>query len=217
VKRLHNTTGPVAEFYEPLIGIVPFKNLTRKLFPSLTSLFMHPVSISEEGNKSDAFAIRQYTKLTARGSDKLLALSFYPLNLSSYKKILISPPLLRKEVFQQDVFEGDHILVYLLNSGYMQDIINWHKDHPEIELHCFTDSATVKGKWHFDETLCFHSLDDQKFLQYMASAKALVTTAGLKVLKPCISANQCDGSVKGILNNGAMQRWRQQVPHMPIL
>ncbi len=170
-------------FYEPLIGLSSvFKKLDTKIISIAHQfIYMHPeFQFPDEGNKSDAFAIKQYTKLIAKGSDKLLALSFYPLNLSSYNKVLISPPLLRKEVFQQEVFEGDHILVYLLNSGYMQDIINWHKDHPEITLHCFTDSATVKGKWHFDETLCFHSLDDQKFLQYMASAKALVTTAGFE-------------------------------------
>lgn len=170
-------------FYEPLIGICSmFKKLNTKVISAAHQyIYLHPsFQFPEGGSKSDQLAIKFYTKLTAKGSEKLLALSFYPLDPSSFRQIKICPPLLRKEVFQQEVFAGNHILVYLLNSGYMQDIISWHKEHPEVELHCFTDSATVKGKWRFDETLCFHSLDDQKFLHFMANAKALVTTAGFE-------------------------------------
>jgi len=47
-------------------------------------------------------------------------------------------------------------------------------------LHCFTDSKAVKGKWRYDDTLCFHSLDDKKFLTMMASCKGLVCTAGFE-------------------------------------
>lgn len=170
-------------FYEPLIGCCSFfQPLPTKIISAAHQyIYLHPsFHFPEDGSKSDRFAIKLYTKLTAIGSEKLLALSFYPLSPASHQNIAICPPLLRKEVFQQEVFEGNHILVYLLNSGYMQDIINWHKAHPDVELHCFTDSATVKGKWRFDETLCFHSLDDQKFLHFMANAKALVTTAGFE-------------------------------------
>ena len=170
-------------FYEPLIGLCSFfKKFDCKIVSIAHQyIYLHPsFSFPEDGNRREAYIIKQYTKLTAKGSDHLLALSFYPVAPTNYKNITVCPPLLRKDVFQQEVFGGNHILAYLLNSGYMQEIINWHKQHPEVELHCFTDSATVKGKWHYDETLCFHSLDDQKFLHYMANAKALVTTAGFE-------------------------------------
>jgi uncharacterized protein (TIGR00661 family) len=170
-------------FYEPLIGLGSF---FKPIHPNIVSvahqfIYLHPqFQFPEGGSKSDAMAIKQYTRLTAKGSAKLIALSFYPLQQQIYKNIIISPPLLRKEVFEQELFEGNHILVYLLNSGYMQDIIEWNKKNPGVELHCFTDSATVKGKWQYNETLCFHSLDDKKFLRYMANSKALVTTAGFE-------------------------------------
>ncbi|TWI81575.1 uncharacterized protein (TIGR00661 family) [Lacibacter cauensis] len=170
-------------FYEPLIGVCSlFKKFDCKIVSIAHQyIYLHPsFSFPKEASKREAYTIKQYTKLTAKGSDHLLALSFYPLTAATQKNITVCPPLLRKDVFQQEVFGGDHILAYLLNSGYMQEIISWHKEHPEVELHCFTDSATVKGRWHYDETLCFHSLDDQKFLHYMANAKALVTTAGFE-------------------------------------
>lgn len=170
-------------FYEPLIGLCSsFNKLnTRIISVAHQFIYLHPEFEFPKGSsKKESYAIKKYTELTAKGSDKLLALSFYPLHQQVYKNITITPPLLRKEVAEQELFHGNHILVYILNAGYMQDIINWHKEHPETELHCFTDSKTVKGKWRFDDTLCFHSLDDRKFLHFMADAKALVTTAGFE-------------------------------------
>ena len=114
------------------------------------------------------------------GADALLALSFYPLPPSDNSKLKVLPPLLRKDVFEQEIHQQPFILAYVLNAGYMQDIINWHKLHPEEELHCFTDSKAVKGKWRYDDTLCFHSLDDKKFLAMMASCRGLVCTAGFE-------------------------------------
>lgn len=170
-------------FYEPLIGLCSLFNKlnTRIISIAHQFIYLHPEFEFPKGsNRKESYSIKKYTELTAKGSVKLLALSFYPLQHQQYKNIIVCPPLLRKEVAEQEVFHGNHILVYILNAGYMQDIINWHKEHPDTELHCFTDSKSVKGKWRFDDTLCFHSLDDRKFLHFMADAKALVTTAGFE-------------------------------------
>ncbi|MFN4285458.1 MAG: glycosyltransferase family protein [Lacibacter sp.] len=170
-------------FFEPLTG---FCNLFRKLPVPVVSIahqyiYLHPrFQFPKGAPQKDKWAIRTFTRLTAAGSNSLLALSFYPLSQQRHKRVIISPPLLRKEVAEQECFNGNHILVYLLNAGYMQDVIAWHRQHPQVELHCFTDSPTVKGKWQHSENLYFHSLDDQKFLRYMANARALVTTAGFE-------------------------------------
>ncbi|MBY0478142.1 MAG: hypothetical protein K2Q24_10885 [Chitinophagaceae bacterium] len=185
IREVVDTYKPdlLLNFYEPLIGLC---SVFKKLNTDIVSVahqfvYLHPeFAFPDCGNKTDRYVIKKYTELTAKGSAKLIALSFYPLEQQRYKNIIVSPPLLRKEVFEQTVFNGNHILVYILNSGYMQDIINWHKSNPEHILHCFTDSKTVKGKWHYDETLCFHSLNDHTFLHFMANAKALVTTAGFE-------------------------------------
>ena len=170
-------------FYEPLVGIRYFvKRLPVKIVSIAHQyLYLHPGFEFPEGSPAkEKWAIRQYTRLTAAGADALLALSFYPMARPVYKNIQVCPPLLRQEATKQELFEGDHLLVYLVNSGYMQEVINWHKKNPHILIHCFTDSATVKVRWHYQENLFFHSLDDQKFLRFMATAKGLVTTAGFE-------------------------------------
>ncbi len=170
-------------FYEPLIGIAA---LTKTIETKIISvahqyLYLHPeFSFPEGSSRKNIWMIKRYTQLTSYKSDALVALSFYPVKTTVYNNIYVSPPLLRNEVKQQEVFQGKHLLIYLVNAGYMKNIIRWHKDHPQYEVHCFTDSSAIKGKWQYHENLYFHSLDDRKFLYYMANAMALVTTAGFE-------------------------------------
>jgi uncharacterized protein (TIGR00661 family) len=144
-------------------------------------IYLHPDFVFPKGsNRRDEWLVKLYTKITAYGSNRLLALSFYPLERMIYNRVKICPPLLRSEISQQEVFNGKYILVYLVNAGYMKNIISWQKENPDTEIHCFTDSPAVKGKWQYAEGLYFHSLDDRKFLYYMANAAALATTAGFE-------------------------------------
>jgi uncharacterized protein (TIGR00661 family) len=170
-------------FYEPLIGISSF---FQKLPVKIVSIahqyiYLHPeFQFPANSPAKEKWILKNYSALTGKGSDALLALSFYPMQQNRLGSLTVMPPLLRKEVFEQDVFNGRHLLVYLLNAGYKNDIIEWHRQHPEQEIHCFTDCPSVKGRYDYDETLFFHSLDDKKFLRFMANAKALVTTAGFE-------------------------------------
>ena len=170
-------------FYEPLVGVAAFCRGIETKVVSIAHqyMYLHPdFSFPEGSSNKNKWIVRKYTRLTSLKSDALIALSFYPTERNIYKNITVSPPLLRKEVKQQELFTGKHILVYLVNPGYMKNIIRWHKDHPQCEVHCFTDSPSIKGKWQYHEHLYFHSLDDRKFLYYMANAMALVTTAGFE-------------------------------------
>ena len=174
----------IINFYEPLVGLYAWRHKkdknTRVICIGHQYIYLHPSFEFPPGRHTDRRVIKNYTRLTALGADALLALSFYSLPPADNKRLKILPPLLRKEVFEQEIHHQSFLLAYVLNAGYMQDIINWHKDHPETELHCFTDSKAVKGKWRYDDTLCFHSLDDKKFLTMMASCKGLVCTAGFE-------------------------------------
>ena len=181
---IHNHRPDVLlNFYEPLVGIASaFYALPVKVISVAHQyLYLHPdFSFPEESNKRGRWLIKFYTRLTAFRSETLLALSFYPMQRMEHDRIKVCAPLLRKEIAQQEIFKGKYILVYLVNAGYMKNIIDWHKQYPETEIHCFTDSPAVKGKWDYSEKLHFHSLDDRKFLYYMANAAALVTTAGFE-------------------------------------
>jgi len=173
----------IVNFYEPLVGIASalYTLPVKVISVAHQYLYLHPdFSFPRESNKRDQWLIKFYTRLTAFRSESLLALSFYPMQRMQYDRIKVCAPLLRKEIAQQEIYKGKYILVYLVNAGYMKNIIDWHKQHPETEIHCFTDSSAVKGKWDYSESLHFHSLDDRKFLYYMANAAGLATTAGFE-------------------------------------
>jgi uncharacterized protein (TIGR00661 family) len=172
----------IINFYEPLAGF--YYLLLRPKIPMVCIghhyLFNHPGFEMAEGNFFTKIGLKIYTGLTSFGAKRKLALSFYPFSDYMEKSIYVVPPLLREEVRHQTVSNGDYLLVYLLNNGYMEDIIKWHKKNPGVKLHCFLDKKNIPDSLPYDATLSFHRICDKKFLEYMANSKGLVSTAGFE-------------------------------------
>ncbi len=118
--------------------------------------------------------------LSSMGAEVCLALSFSDYPEPHPKKLVVVPPLLRKEIRQLPITCQDHFLVYILNDGYAEDVEAFHKKFPNVPLHCFWDRKGVPARLQVDEHLTFHQLDGQKFLSYMASCKGYLTTAGFE-------------------------------------
>jgi uncharacterized protein (TIGR00661 family) len=173
----------IINFYEPMIGVAHyFKYIsTYTISVAHQYLFLHPDFLFPPDLASkDKWMLKQYTKLTAAGSKKLLALSFKEEQLKRHNNIIPCPPFLRSEIKNATPFRGTYLLVYIVNAGYMDRIIEWHNENPDSIIHCFTDSKKVKDKWEYNERLTFHSLNDQQFIRYMINAAAVITTAGFE-------------------------------------
>ena len=188
IKEIFNTHKPdiVLNFYEPLMGFYALSNRFSFKLVSIShqNIYLHEDFNFPPGDRIQATILKRYTNLTSFGSHLYLAISMYPLPQSRNKKLTVCPPILRHELFQLTPKVEDFILVYLLNSGYMKDIIQWQKNNPEVSLVCFTDNREVKekykGEWRMNNKLVFHSLKDQKFLDLMSTCKGLVCTAGFE-------------------------------------
>ncbi len=172
----------IINFFEPLCGV--YCMIFRPQVPIVSIghhfMFLHSGFNMPKGRYITNASLKIYIWLTGFGSKKRLALSFYPFSDDIVNSIYPVPPLLRNEVLNYPVTTENYLLVYLLNNGYMEDIINWHKQNPETLLHCFTDRENMDGTEKYDETLYFHKLDDKKFLEMMASSKGVVTTSGFE-------------------------------------
>ena len=135
----------IINFYEPLVGL--YYLLFRPKVPIICIghhyLFNHPYFKMPEGNFWASMVLKAYTGLTSYGAKKKLALSFYPFEDSKKNSIYVIPPLLREDVLTQQTSTGNYILVYLLNTGYIDEIIKWHKNNPNVTLHCFTDKKDI--------------------------------------------------------------------------
>ncbi len=172
----------IINFYEPLAGL--YYLLFRPKIPMICIghhyMFNHPDYIMPKGNFISRLGLKLYTGLISIGARKKLALSFYPFDDCKEKSIYVVPPLLRDELQGQQTTDGDYLLVYLLNDGYMEDIIKWHNKNPETKLHCFVDKKDITDSVEYDSTLSFHQINDKKFLSMMAHSKGLVSTSGFE-------------------------------------
>lgn len=144
-------------------------------------VYLHPDFEFPEGRFLDKLAIKFYTRITAHGSSKNLGLSFYKIHTHDHEVVIV-PPLLRREVFDLQPAASEFYLVYLVNRGYFEEVLNWHKAHPDTEIHCFTDQPDlIRRDYEFDSSrLHVNAINDRLFLDLMSKAKGLDSTAGFE-------------------------------------
>ena len=172
----------VVNFYELLTG------LSYSMFPPKAKmiciahqyLFLHPEYQFPELKAVPLALLKLFTRVTALGSVKKLALSFRKMREDPRQQLVVVPPLLRDEVLNCTPVKGDYLHGYLLNSGFSEEVKCWHAQNPEVPLHIFWDKKNVTEIVKIDDTLSFHPLHDQRFLQFMAGSKGYATTAGFE-------------------------------------
>ncbi len=164
--------GLYFRFYKPRIKMVCLAH---------QYVYLHPEFEFPEGRRLDRMAIRFYTRLTAYGSSKNLGLSFYRIHTHD-QDVTVVPPLLRKEIFELQAQPSDFYLVYLVNRGYFEEVLEWHKKNPTTQIHCFTDQPdNLRTEYTFDENqLHIHAINDKLFLEMMSQSRGLASTAGFE-------------------------------------
>ncbi len=172
----------IVNFLEPLLGV--YNTIRRHHVPVLAvgHQFMldHPAFVQDRQWSLDRLGMGAYVALTGARSARL-ALSFYRADDMPNRRLFVCPPILRRQVFEQqtDSFDG-HLLVYLLNHGYADDVVRWHREHPQVPIHCFYDKPGAPDEERVDAHLTFHKLHGEKFLRLMASSRGVACTAGFE-------------------------------------
>lgn len=176
----------VVNLYEPLVALYTLSYFRSFEIISIAHqyIYLHPEFRFPKGFRLQSSFLKYYTRFTAIGSRKIMALSMYDLPVCANTKLKITPPALREVLFNKSVADEGFLLVYVLNSHFMAEIMQWHRRHPEVKLVCFTDNRDVKdrykGTFRIDDHLVFHSLHQEKFLDLMARCSGLVSTAGFE-------------------------------------
>jgi len=174
----------VVNFFEPMAGWAYFRYAPGPPLVCVAHqyMFLHPAYRFPPGRPVSRAMARAFARSTAFRADRCLALSLYPAaSPTPEPKLTVMPPLLRPELFDQPLGRTEpFFLVYIVNSGYADQVIRWHDAHPEVRLHCFWDRPGAATVETYDDTLTFHQLDDTKFLSMMARCQGLVSTAGFE-------------------------------------
>lgn len=173
----------VINFFDLLIGLYYkfYKPQIKMVCIAHQYIYFHPDFEFPSGRWLDKVSIKYFTKLTAIGSSKNLALSFYKIHTNN-RDVIVVPPLLRKEIFELETTHDNFYLVYLVNNGYFEEILEWHKANPTTKIHCFTDqSEKIYANYIFDKNYLFvHPINDTLFLELMSKAKGLASSAGFE-------------------------------------
>ena len=172
----------VLNFYEMLAGVTWFlyRPKVRYICVGHQFLLLHPDFVFPKGHKSQIFMLNFLTRLTGFRAEKKLCLSFVPMKDVPKKKLFVVPPILRHEVMEIIPGNGGYILGYMLNAGYSEEIIRWHKNHPELEAHFFWDKKDVADDLEIEPNLYFHRISDIKFLTYMKDCMGFSSTSGFE-------------------------------------
>jgi len=180
---VHETQPDVIiNFFEPMAA---FYAITRRKRPPVVAIghqfmFQHPDYVRTAQLWKQLLSMRIYTWLLGARATKL-ALSLYTAPDLPKKRIIVGPPILRKQLFSlASNPDSDFTLVYLLNHGYAEQIIKWSDANPKTKLHCFYDKPGAPAELQHSPSLTFHKLDGEKFLKMMAECKNVVCTAGFE-------------------------------------
>jgi uncharacterized protein (TIGR00661 family) len=173
----------IINFFEPLGGFYAMRYRPNVPLVAVGHQYMfhHPAYRFPPARQAEQWMARAFSRLTAWGAERRLALSLYPAPDRPADHLRVLPPLLRAKLFRQpSPPTADFFLVYILNSGYAEEVIRWHEQNPSVPLHCFWDRPDAAAVEAYDDTLTFHQLDGDKFLSMMARCRGFVSTAGFE-------------------------------------
>jgi uncharacterized protein (TIGR00661 family) len=172
----------VVNFYDLLTGITYalLSPQTPCICIAHQYLFMHPEYTFPPANKLELCMLKLFTRITCTHASKILALSLKKMVDVPEKRIVVVPPLLRKEVFEVKVSDGNYLHGYMLNDTYVEDIVRFQETHPDVYIDFFWDRKGVEAVTRVNDHLTFHALDDRLFIDCMAGCKAYCTTAGFE-------------------------------------
>jgi uncharacterized protein (TIGR00661 family) len=181
VKKIVSSLQPdvIINFYEPLAGNYYrlFKD-RRPMFCLGHQFFInHPALKNPEINFINKLFFRFYNYLTAGHRAVKIALSFSKEADLPKKNLFVCPPLIRGAIKNSAASNDNFILVYILTSGFSQEIITWSNDHPNYQVEAFWDRHEQE-ETRLGENLVFHYLNGEKFINRLSTCSAYVATAG---------------------------------------
>ncbi len=172
----------VINFYELLMGVTTLFHPIEPPIVSIAHQFLmgHPdYKIKASSNRAH-WMLSTMNMFCSMNSKKILALSLYPMRKCKREKMVVVPPILRQEIFDCVPTKGDFILGYMLNHTYLDEVLSWKEKNPDKRLHLFWDKPDAPEQEQIREGLWLHRINDQKFIEYMASSAGYVTTAGFE-------------------------------------
>lgn len=125
------------------------------------------------GNPVHKGFLKIHTRIIMKSCDRVLALSFR--EVPGDERITVVPPLVRKQ-FREAVHKtGSRYLVYLLNEGFVSDLITIARNDPGFRADLFSD---LPADTPVPSGISLHAIHDSTFLEKMLNCRGMISTAG---------------------------------------
>jgi uncharacterized protein (TIGR00661 family) len=169
----------ILNFFEPLAAICAALRPSRPRMVCIGHqyLLLHPEFPFPEMSWIARWAMLLFIRLCAMGADLRLGLSFRKMPSLPQKKLMVVPPLLRKEIKEMTPVTEDFILAYVLNDGYANDLAAQQCRIPDVRICGFWDRKDAEEVTHLQENLLFCKLNDVAF---STAAVRFMSTAGFE-------------------------------------
>lgn len=183
INKIIKTENPdaVISFYEPLAGL--YLRIYRDKRPAFFighQYFMdHPVINKLYEKKIEKLFFKFYNFISSTKNGAKICLSFTKEDDVLNKNLYVCPPLIKSAIINttKNINYENYLLVYLLNKGYAEQIINWSANNPNIKIVAFKNSPNKEVE-QISKSLTFHNLNGPKFNHKLHNCDAYVSTAG---------------------------------------
>tara|TARA_R110002111_G_scaffold255028_1_gene321011 strand:- start:7802 stop:8929 length:1128 start_codon:yes stop_codon:yes gene_type:complete len=178
----HQPDG-IINFYDILGGLYNFLYKPKAKFIAIGHQYLtfHPDFIFAKQGKFNSFLFKLNTLVTCYGAQMKIALSLWqPCPTTLGPGLKVWPPLIKESIKKSTVKQDDFYLAYVVNPGYAQEIIDSAKKNPTAQIEAFWDNAAFPNPYQVLPNLTFHLINEQLFLEKMATCKGFLTTAGFE-------------------------------------
>jgi uncharacterized protein (TIGR00661 family) len=173
----------ILNFYDMLGGIYAMCYPFRATYLAIGHqyLMFHPDFTFAKPGGLQKVLFKLNTAITCANASKIIALSLWkPQRAMKNENHLVWPPLIRERVRRAEPSTGDFFLVYIVNSGYAEEIYRLAKNRPQITIEAFWDAQQVPAPYLTLPNLTFHRIDDERFVEKLRQCKAYLSTAGFE-------------------------------------
>lgn len=184
LRRIHRVVQQkkpdvIVNFYDSLAGIhqLLFPKRRPMICIAHQYLMLHHQFEHPPGHRLNRLIVNLNSRITALGSEKKLALSFYEGEPDLQRGIYLMPPLLRQRLMKLEPASGDFFLAYVTQEAMAGEIADWQRKNPGVKIHCFSNRPATGEP---AENLHFHQIDQEKFLTMMSGCRGLISTAGFE-------------------------------------
>lgn len=197
----------LVNFLEPLVGWHYRRGGVRVPVLAVGHQYMlsHPSYPRLSTKRPAQWGLRRFVSATG-GATLRYALSFYDATPVDDRTV-VGPPLLRDELLHMDGRANHgHVLVYLLNAGYLPELMAWQLRYGAAALHVFCERPGAPEEESLGNGVMVHRLHAEKFIRMMSTARAVVCSAGFESLseaawlgKPALGV-PVEGHIEQMLN-----------------